>query len=154
MKMLKIECPNQTPLRIIKSLYNISVFAPIYFAVCLFYSGFTSFSTIFQSYRDRVWKWQGTRCSFLEYCLTKYALQTLDMITTCSSTLLMLSVNRGTSWYRLKYLVWLGLGSNPQPPGQKASALHTEPLCRWYHYENTPIQIHWKFHLQKRKIIR
>ena len=38
---------------------------------CLFYSGFTSLSTIFQSYRDGVWMWQGAQCSFLECCRTE-----------------------------------------------------------------------------------
>ena len=35
----------------------------------LFYSGFTSLSTIFQSYHDVVWMWQGAHCSLLECCL-------------------------------------------------------------------------------------
>ena len=39
--------------------------------VCLFYSDFTSRSTIFQSYRDGVWMWQGAQCSLLECCLTE-----------------------------------------------------------------------------------
>ena len=39
--------------------------------VCLFYSGFTSLSTIFQSYRDGVWMWQGAQCSLVECCLTE-----------------------------------------------------------------------------------
>ena len=41
------------------------------FLFCLFYSGFTSLSTIFQSYRDGVWMWQGALCSLLECCLTE-----------------------------------------------------------------------------------
>ena len=39
--------------------------------VCLFYSGFTSLSTLFQSYRDGFWMWQGAQCSLLECCLTE-----------------------------------------------------------------------------------
>ena len=39
--------------------------------VCLFYSGFTSLWTIFQSYRDGEWMWQGAQCSLLECCLTE-----------------------------------------------------------------------------------
>ena len=33
--------------------------------VCLFDLGLTSLSTIFQSYRDSVWMWQGAQCSLL-----------------------------------------------------------------------------------------
>ena len=33
--------------------------------------GLTSLSTIFQSYRDGVWMWQGAQCSLLECCLTE-----------------------------------------------------------------------------------
>ena len=39
--------------------------------VCLFDLGLTSLSTIFQSYRDGVWMWQGAQCSLLECCLTE-----------------------------------------------------------------------------------
>ena len=39
--------------------------------VCLFYLGFMSLSTIFQSYGDGVWMWQGAQCSLLECCLTE-----------------------------------------------------------------------------------
>ena len=39
--------------------------------VCLFDLGLTSLSTIFQSYRDGVWIWQGAQCSLLECCLTE-----------------------------------------------------------------------------------
>ena len=39
--------------------------------VCLFYLGFTSLSTIFQSYCDGVWMWLGFQCSPLECCLTE-----------------------------------------------------------------------------------
>ena len=35
----------------------------------LFDLGLTSLSTIFQSYRDGVWMWQGAQCSLLECCL-------------------------------------------------------------------------------------
>ena len=38
---------------------------------CLFDLGLTSLSTIFQSYRDGVWMWQGAQCSLLECCLTE-----------------------------------------------------------------------------------
>ena len=38
--------------------------------VCLFYSGFTSLSTIF-SHHDGIWTWQGAQCSLLECCLTE-----------------------------------------------------------------------------------
>ena len=40
--------------------------------VCLFDLGLTSLSTIFQSYRDGVWMWQGAQCSLLECCLTDW----------------------------------------------------------------------------------
>ena len=44
-------------------------------SVCLFFClidlGLTSLSTIFQSYRDGVWMWQGAQCSLLECCLTE-----------------------------------------------------------------------------------
>ena len=39
--------------------------------VCLFDLGLTSLSTIFQSYRDGVWLWQGAQCSLLECCLNE-----------------------------------------------------------------------------------
>ena len=39
--------------------------------VCLFDLGLTSLSTIFQSYCDGVWMWQGAQCSLLECCLTE-----------------------------------------------------------------------------------
>ena len=39
--------------------------------VSLFDLGLTSLSTIFQSYRDGVWMWQGAQCSLLECCLTQ-----------------------------------------------------------------------------------
>ena len=39
--------------------------------VCLFDLGLTSLSTIFQSYRDVVWMWQGAQCSLLRCCLTE-----------------------------------------------------------------------------------
>ena len=39
--------------------------------VCLFDLDLTSLSTIFQSYRDGVWMWQGAECSLLECCLTE-----------------------------------------------------------------------------------
>ena len=39
--------------------------------VCLFDLGLTSLSTIFQSYRDSVWMWQGAQCSLLECCFTE-----------------------------------------------------------------------------------
>ena len=39
--------------------------------LCLFDLGLTSLSTIFQSYRDGVWMWQGAQCSLLECCLTE-----------------------------------------------------------------------------------
>ena len=32
---------------------------------------YVAFSTIFQSYRDGVWMWQGAQCSLLECCLTE-----------------------------------------------------------------------------------
>ena len=38
---------------------------------CLFDLGLTSLSTIFQSYRDSIWMWQGAQCSLLECCLTE-----------------------------------------------------------------------------------
>ena len=38
--------------------------------VCSFYSGFTSLSTIFQSYRDGVLVWQRAQCSF-QCCLSE-----------------------------------------------------------------------------------
>ena len=37
----------------------------------LFDLGLTLLSTIFQSYRDGVWMWQGAQCSLLECCLTE-----------------------------------------------------------------------------------
>ena len=40
-------------------------------SVCLFDLGLTSLSTIFQSYRDGIWLWQGAQCSLLECCLTE-----------------------------------------------------------------------------------
>ena len=39
--------------------------------ICLFDLGLTSLSTIFQSYCDGVWMWQGAQCSLLECCLTE-----------------------------------------------------------------------------------
>ena len=39
--------------------------------VCLFDLGLTSLSTIFQSYCNGVWMWQGAPCSLLECCLTE-----------------------------------------------------------------------------------
>ena len=42
---------------------------------CLFYSGFTSLSTIFQSYLDGVWMWKGAKYSLLESCLTDISCQ-------------------------------------------------------------------------------
>ena len=39
--------------------------------ICLFYSGFMSFSAIFQSYQDAVWMWQGAQCLLLVSCLTE-----------------------------------------------------------------------------------
>ena len=41
---------------------------------------FMSLSTIFQSYHDSVWVWQGAQCSLLECCLTEISAQTHDMI--------------------------------------------------------------------------
>ena len=40
-------------------------------ALCLFDLGLTSLSTIFQSYCDGAWMWQGAQCSLLECCLTE-----------------------------------------------------------------------------------
>ena len=51
------------------SLYFLSLVRLMF--VCLLYSGFTSLSTIFQSYCDGVWMWQGAQCSLLECCLSK-----------------------------------------------------------------------------------
>ena len=36
----------------------------IFRTFCLFYLGFTSLSTICQTYRDGVWVWQGAHCFF------------------------------------------------------------------------------------------
>ena len=68
---------------------------------CLFYSGFNSLFTIFQSYCDGVWMWQGAQCSLLECCLTEKSLK-----------------EQLVPFF--KSLVWLGWGSNPQPRGHKA----------------------------------
>ena len=43
----------------------------LHVCVCLFDLGLRSLSTIFQSYRDGVWMWQGVQCSPLECCLTE-----------------------------------------------------------------------------------
>ena len=40
--------------------------------VCLFNMGFTSLSTIFQTYRDGVRMWHGSQYSRLECCSLKY----------------------------------------------------------------------------------
>ena len=72
--------------------------------VCLFDLGLTSFSTIFQSYRDSVWMWQGAQCSLKYHARPRH----FDMIfhpshytdtelTSSSSTFLMLSDKRKSS---------------------------------------------------------
>ena len=77
--------------------------------VCLFDLGLTSLSTIFQSYRDGVWIWQGAQCSLLECCLTdiscpdtltRYSTQsyyTDTELTSSSSIFLMLSAKQKSS---------------------------------------------------------
>ena len=94
----------------------------------------TSLSTIFQSYRDGVWKWQGAQCSLLECCLTEishhrhfdmifhpdtlywhWADQFYFLIAECQAKVQLVPF--------LKSLVWPGQGLNPQPPGHKADAL-------------------------------
>ena len=42
----------------------------------------------------------------------------------------------------LTSLVWLSRGSNPQPPGHKAKALPTEPLCRYLELCSMYLKIH------------
>ena len=116
--------------------------------VCLFF-GLNVASTIFQSYRDGVWMWQGAQCSLLECCLTEISRpRHFDMIFYPVKlhvywhwadqfrflALLSYNVERQAKEQLvpfLKSLVWLGRRSNPQPPGHEADALPTEPLCRY-----------------------
>ena len=51
------------------SFYILISWHKLPYLVCLFDLGLTSLSTIFQSYCDGVWMWQGAQCSLLECCL-------------------------------------------------------------------------------------
>ena len=112
--------------------------------VSLFYSGFASLSTIFQSYRYCVWIWQGAKCSVLECCLTEISLPrhlprystkshyNFNELTISDFQLYFLNAAHQAKELLvpfLKSLAWLGRGSNLQPPGHKADALPTELLC-------------------------
>ena len=52
-------------------IYTYTMWCTCKTIVDLFDLGLTSLSTIFQSYRDGVWMWQGAQCSLLECCLTE-----------------------------------------------------------------------------------
>ena len=126
-------------------LISLSLSQCVCFA-CLFYSGFRSLSTVFQSHCDGVWMCQGAQYSLLVCCLTEisclrhmtwYSTQshyTDTELTSSDSWLYFLNAECQAKEQLvpfLKSLVWLGWGSNPQPPGRKADALPTEPLCRF-----------------------
>ena len=97
--------------------------------LCLFYLDFTSLSTVFQSYSDGVWVWHWAKCSLLECCFTEIShprymrwYSICHIILTAgwqvlipSSTFLLLNAKRAASTI-FKFLVWLGQGSNQQPP--------------------------------------
>ena len=104
--------------------------------VFLFDLGLMSLSTIFQSYHNGVWMWQGAQCSLLERCLTGISRpRHFDMIfhpvtLYChwadQFKLYFLNTERQAKEQLvpfLKSLVWQGQGSNPQPPGHRGNAL-------------------------------
>ena len=62
-------------------VYMLEIAAQHVLFVCLFDLGLMSLSTIFQSYSDDVWIWQGAQCSLLECCLTEMSrLRHFDVI--------------------------------------------------------------------------
>ena len=102
----------------------------------MFDLGLTLLSTIFLSYCDGVWMWQGAQSSLLECCLDKISrprhfdmiLHPVTLYWHWADQFLLYFLNAERQAKKqlvpfLKSLVWPGRGSNPQTSSHNADAL-------------------------------